>query len=96
LSEDGWLERLQGGFRKTSDRLGANLTGLFTKAALDVDTLDDIEEALIASDLGPRAALRVRERLAAERFDRGLTEAEVKRVVADELAKILEPVAVPL
>jgi fused signal recognition particle receptor len=96
LSEDKWLERLNHGFRKTSDRLGANLTGLFTKAALDEDILDDIEEALIASDLGPRAALRVRARLAGERFERGLSEAEVKRTVADELAKILAPVAVPL
>ncbi|MDP8911990.1 MAG: signal recognition particle-docking protein FtsY, partial [Pseudomonadota bacterium] len=83
-------------FRKTSDRLGANLTGLFTKAALDDDVLDDIEEALIASDLGPQAAVRVRARLAGERFERGLSEAEVKRIVADELAKILAPVAVPL
>jgi fused signal recognition particle receptor len=96
LSDTPWLDRLRGGFRKTSDRLGDNLTGLFTKATLDSGTLDDIEEALIASDLGPAAAARVRERLAGERFERGLSEAEVKRIVADELAKILRPVAVPL
>jgi fused signal recognition particle receptor len=34
--------------------------------------------------------------LSEERFERGLSEAEVKRIVADELAKILRPVAVPL
>jgi fused signal recognition particle receptor len=96
LSETPWLDRLRGGFQKTSERLGENLTGLFTKAALDPATLDQIEEALIASDLGPAAASRVRERLAAERFERGLSEAGVKLVVADELAKILAPVAVPL
>jgi fused signal recognition particle receptor len=96
LSETPWLDRLRGGFRKTSDRLGDNLTGLFTKATLDPETLDDIEEALIASDLGPAAAARVRARLAGERFERGLSEAEVKRIVADELATILRPVAIPL
>ena len=96
MSDDNWIERLNGGFRKTSDRLGANLTGLFTKAVLDDDILDEIEEALISSDLGPRAAARVRGRLAEERFERGLSETEVKRIVADELAKILAPVAVPL
>jgi fused signal recognition particle receptor len=96
LSETPWLDRLRGGFQKTSDRLGSNLTGLFTKESLDEYTLDDIEEALIASDLGPQAAARVRARLSSERFERGLTEAEVKRIVADELARILEPVAVPL
>ena len=96
MTEDGWLERLRGGFKKTSDRLGDNLTGLFTKAALDPETLDEIEEALIASDLGPEAAARVRARLASERFERGLNEAAVREIVAQELAKILAPVTVPL
>jgi fused signal recognition particle receptor len=96
LSEATWLERLRGGFRKTSDRLGDNLTGLFTKAALDDEMLDEIEEALIASDLGPATAAKVRARLASERFERGLSEAAVKEIVAEELAKILAPVARPL
>jgi fused signal recognition particle receptor len=96
LSETPWLERLRGGFKKTSDRLGDNLTGLFTRAALDDETLDEIEEALIASDLGPATAAKVRDRLASERFERGLTEAGVREIVAEELAKILAPVATPL
>ena len=96
MTEISWLDRLRGGFKKTSDRLGENLTGLFTKAALDEDTLDEIEEALIASDLGPSTAAKVRMRLASERFERGLTEAAVREIVAEELAKILEPVAQPL
>jgi fused signal recognition particle receptor len=62
LSDTPWLDRLRGGFQKTSERLGENLTGLFTKSALDPATLDDIEEALIASDLGPATAAKVRAR----------------------------------
>jgi fused signal recognition particle receptor len=96
LSDAPWLERLTAGFRKTSDRLGDNLTGLFTKATLDPQTLDEIEEALIASDLGPVTAAKVRARLAVERFERGLSEAAVREIVADEVAKVLAPVAVPL
>ena len=96
MSEATWLDRLQAGFRKTSDRLGDNLTGLFTKAALDDDTLEEIEDALIASDLGPATAARIRARLAAERFERGLSEYAMREIVADELEKILAPVAVPL
>jgi fused signal recognition particle receptor len=96
MSEAGWLDRLQAGFKKTSDRLGDNLTGLFTRAALDEATLDEIEEALIASDLGPATAAKIRSRLAAERFERGLSEYAVKEIVAEELEKILAPVAVPL
>ena len=64
-----WLDRLTGGFKKTADRLGDSLAGLTSKAALDTATLDDIEEALIASDLGPAASKRIREAIAARRFE---------------------------
>ena len=96
MSEGTWLDRLNAGFRKTSERLGDNLTGLFTKAALDEQTLDEIEEALIASDLGPATAARIRDRLSRERFERGLTEYAVREIMADEVEKILAPVARPL
>ena len=91
-----WYDRMRAGFQQTSDRLGDNLTGLFTKAVLDEQSLDEIEEALVASDLGPSTAAKVRERLAEERFERGVTEPAVRAVVAQELEKILRPVAEPL
>ncbi|HMI20385.1 MAG TPA: signal recognition particle-docking protein FtsY [Sphingomonas sp.] len=91
-----WTDRLFGGFRRTSDKLGENLSGLFGKAALDADTLDQIEEALIASDLGPATAARVRERLTGERFALGLTEERLREIVAEEVGQILAPVAKPL
>jgi len=96
VSETSWYERMRLGFRKTSDRLGDNLTGLLTKSALDAATLDNIEEALVASDLGPRTAAKVRARLAGERFERGISEAAIREVVAEELEKILKPVSEPL
>jgi fused signal recognition particle receptor len=96
LSEPTWLDRLRDGFKKTSDRLGDNLSDLLNKSALDPATLDALEEALIASDLGPSTAAKIRDRLAAERFDRGLSEAAVREIVAEEVAKILAPVAKPL
>jgi fused signal recognition particle receptor len=98
MSDDrsSWLDRLQEGFKKTSEKLGDNLTGLFTKAALDEETLNEIEEALIASDLGPATAAKIRDRLAAERFERGLSEYAVREIVADEIEKVLRPVAKPL
>jgi fused signal recognition particle receptor len=96
MSDLPWHEKLLGGFRRTSDRLGENLTGLFTRERLDMATLDSIEEALISSDLGPATAARIRERLADERYDRGIDEDGVRDVVAQEVASILAPVAKPL
>ncbi len=90
-----WHERLLGGLKKTSDRLTGNLVGL-SAARLDDDTLDGIEEALIASDLGPATAARVRARLADGQYERNMEELGVRLVVAEEIEKVLEPVARPL
>ncbi|MEN9718235.1 MAG: signal recognition particle-docking protein FtsY [Pseudomonadota bacterium] len=95
-SETSWTDRLFGGFRKTSERLTENLAAVVTKARLDDAQLDDIEDALILSDLGPRAARRIRERLADERFERGVDETAIRHAVAEEIAAILRPVAKPL
>ena len=96
MSGESWSDRLFGGFRKTSERLTENLSGIVTKAKLDDAQLDAIEDALILSDLGPRAAARIRDKLAGEKFERGLNDEAIKQAVADEIAAILRPVAKPL
>ncbi len=95
-SKKSWSDRLFGGFRKTSERLSENLSGIVAKTRLTDYQLDDIEDALITSDLGPRAASRIRERLADERFERDADERAIMQVVAGEIAEILRPVAKPL
>lgn len=90
-----WLDKLTGGFRKTADRLGDNITGIGSKAALDTATLDDIEEALIASDIGPEASKRIRGAIAARRFEQ-LDERGLRTILAEEMEAILAPVAKPL
>jgi fused signal recognition particle receptor len=90
-----WHERLIGGFKKTSDRLVGNLAGL-GGARLDEATLDDIEEALIASDLGPDTAGKIRTRLAEGTFERNMEELGIRLVVAEEVEKALQRVATPL
>lgn len=96
MSGKSWTERLFGGFRKTSERLSENLTEIVSRAKLDEATLDDVEDALIMSDLGPAAAARIRETLRAKRFGLEISEDELKQAVADEIAAILRPVAKPL
>ena len=97
MSEDAsWSDRLLGGLRRTSERLGENLSGIVSATRLNDAQLDEIEDALILSDLGPRAAARIRARLANERFERGADERAIKEAVAEEIAAILRPVAKPL
>ena len=90
-----WHDKLLGGFRRTSDRLVGNLAGLGL-ARLDEATLDEIEESLIASDLGPETAGRVRARLAEGSFERNMEELGVRLVVAEEVERSLARVARPL
>lgn len=92
---NSWHDKLLGGFRRTSDRLVGNLAGLGL-ARLDEETLDEIEEALIASDLGPQTAARIRARLAEGQYERNMEARGIQLVVAEEVEKVLATVARPM
>jgi fused signal recognition particle receptor len=92
----GWLGRLAGGLKRTSSSIGNTLDNLLNKRPLDPAMLDEIEEALIRTDLGIEAAMRVSDAIAKGRFKENPTADDVKAIIADEVAKILEPVAKPL
>ncbi|MBU1253883.1 MAG: signal recognition particle-docking protein FtsY [Alphaproteobacteria bacterium] len=96
MSETSWTERLFGGFRKTQQRLAENLTEAVGTARLDDARLDQVEDALIMSDLGPSAAARIREKLREKRFGLEISQEQLKEAVAEEIAAILRPVAIPL
>lgn len=96
MSETSWSQRLFGGFAKTSEKLASSLPIISSGAKLDNATLDDLEDALIMSDLGPAAAGRIRARLADKRFGLEITTRELREAVAEEIAAILRPVAKPL
>ena len=97
MTETSWTQRLFGGMRRTSERIGENLGSLTSGGTvLDAQTLDDVEDALVASDLGPATAKIIRDRLADTKFDRGVDAQGVRAVMADEIAQILRPVAKPL
>lgn len=95
MSGSSWRDRLLGGFKKTSDRLIGNLVGI-SLGRLEAEQLDEIEEALIASDLGPAMAARVRARLEEAQVERNLDDLGIRLVVAEEVARALQPVAKPL
>ncbi len=91
-----WLDRLKSGLAKTSSRLTEGITGLVTKKKLDQDTLDELEELLLAADLGIETSERITKTLAKGRFDKAISEAEIRDTLAEEVARVLEPVARPL
>ena len=66
------------------------------RRVLDDYMLEQLEELLIASDMGVDTAMRVTANIAEGRFGRKLSVDEIKRLLADEITRIMEPVAKPL
>ncbi|WP_027169157.1 signal recognition particle-docking protein FtsY [Mesorhizobium sp. WSM3224] len=91
-----WFQRMREGLARSSRELTGNIAGVFTKRRLDDDTLQDLEDVLIRADLGVETALRVTDSLAASRYGKDVSDAEVRAVMAAEVEKVLTPVARPL
>ncbi len=66
------------------------------RRALDDEMLEQLEELLIAADMGVDTALRVTANMAEGRFGKRLSVAEIKELMANEIARIMDPVAKPL
>ncbi|OED46151.1 signal recognition particle-docking protein FtsY [Rhodobacteraceae bacterium (ex Bugula neritina AB1)] len=66
------------------------------RRALDDDMLEQLEELLITADMGVDTALRVTANLAEGRMGRKVSSREIKELLAQEVARIMEPVAKPL
>ncbi len=94
--KDGWFKRLRNGLARSSNTLTENITSVFTKKKLDDDTLQDLEDILIQADLGVETAMNITDALASQRMGKDVTDEEVRQVMADEITKVLEPVAQPL
>lgn len=77
-------------------KLSAGITGIFTKRKLDEEALNALEELLIEADLGAKAAAELVAALAKQSFEKDISPQEVKTFLAKEIAKILEPIAIPL
>jgi fused signal recognition particle receptor len=92
----GWFTRLRAGLSRSTARLTESVTGLFNRRRLDDAALEELEETLIAADLGVSASQRIVEGFRRTRFGKEVTDEEVKAALAEEIAAILEPVAQPM
>ena len=91
-----WFHRLRQGLSRTSSQLTGQISGIFTRRKLDEDTLQDLEDVLIQADLGVETATRITGTLAAGRYGRDIDTDEVAAIMAEEIEKVLAPVAMPL
>jgi fused signal recognition particle receptor len=92
----GFFGRLKQGLSRSTQKLSDGITGVFNKRKLDDAALEELEETLIAADLGTEVAGRIIASFRRTRFGREVTDEEVKAALAEEIAAILAPVAHPL
>jgi fused signal recognition particle receptor len=95
-SRRSWLQRLTGGLKRSSDQLTGGITAVFTRRRLDAAMLDELEDLLLTADFGIETATSITDTLRRDRFDRDVTTAEVRAILAAEVEKVLAPVARPL
>ena len=92
----GFFSRLKEGLSRSTAKLTQGITAVFTRRKLDDAALEELEEVLITADLGTEVAARIIATFRRTRFGREITDEEVKTALAEEIAAILAPVAVPL
>lgn len=92
----GWLSRLSKGLGKSSTKLGTGLKQIFTARKLDDEMLEELEDLLISSDFGVKTAGEIVVDLAKNKYDKEITDEEVKAVLAEHISKKLTPVTKPL
>ncbi len=84
---------------KKNNPLPEKKAGLFKRTPrriLDDDMLEQLEELLISSDMGVDIAVRITANLAEGRFGKKLSTADMKFALAQEIVRVMEPVARPL
>jgi fused signal recognition particle receptor len=91
----GFLSRLKQGLARSTAKISESIGAVFVKRKLDDEALQDLEDLLVAGDLGTAVAARIIAEFRRTRFGREVTDDEVKHALADEIAKILAPVAIP-
>ena len=73
-----------------------NLFGRIPRRVLDDYMLEQLEDLLISSDMGVDTAVQITANLAEGRFGKKLSTAEIKTALAEEIARVMGPVARPL
>ncbi len=86
-----WLRSLSSGLKKSSSRLNEGISSIFTRRRLDDETLEELEDLLICSDMGIKAAGEIISNLSQKRLDKEISEQEIKQLLADNIGQIIKP-----
>jgi fused signal recognition particle receptor len=92
----GFVSRLGQGLARSTAKFTESLGAVLTKRKLDAQALEDLEDALVAADLGTAVAARVIAGFRRTRFGAEVSDDEIRETLAAEISRVLAPVAMPL
>ena len=96
LAAGGFMRRITAGLRKSTSRMTDQVEATFSKRKLDEEAIEELEDILVMSDLGYGVASQVTDRLRETKFNKNVTDLEVKIALADVISDILTPLEKPI
>lgn len=90
-----FFTRMKEGLSRSTRAMSGGVTGIFTKRKLDAETLQELEDLLITSDLGLAASIEITKAVAKDRYNKEVSPQEVRQILSTEIAKTLTAVEKP-
>ena len=86
----GWFKKLKSGLSKSSEKLTTKINKVIKGKKIDEETLSELEEILISSDMGVKFSLEVIEDLRKSKMI-DPTVIKIKKVIQKKIINLLEP-----
>lgn len=88
---NSWFQKLGFGLQKSSAKIGGGLGNIFGGKKISADSLDELEELLISTDMGLKATTEIIKKLSTQKFDKEVETTEIKQTLAQNIEEILTP-----
>ena len=89
------FSKLKQGLSKTSNKISAGIDKIFYKKKLDAETLEELEELLISTDMGSLVAAKIIEDFKSLKFNKEVETTEIKETLANLIEQQLLKSEIP-
>lgn len=86
------FSKLKNSLSKSATKINDGLAGIFLNKKLDDETLQELEDFLISTDMGYEVAESIIDQIATLKFKQDVSVNEIKKKISEEIIKILQPV----
>ena len=76
---------------RSSSKISSGINQIFNQRKLDGSTLEDLEDLLLTSDIGAEGAREIVGGLKSKKFNKEISNQDIKKSLAEEISKILLP-----